>query len=101
MAGSRVPLDQIKASPGGGYFPADPPVVVAEKQDGWTGRLDVGNTEMLADLAVHARPDADPTPTGASTPTLSGCCAGGWPTSSTPRTTPGWPAGTPDRIRRS
>ena len=59
MAGSRVPLEQIKASPGGGYFPADPPVVVAEKQDGWTGRLDVGNAEMLADLAVHARPDAD------------------------------------------
>jgi anaerobic selenocysteine-containing dehydrogenase len=59
MVGSRVPLDQIKASPGGGYFPADPPVVVAEKQDGWNGRLDVGNTELLADLAVHARPDAD------------------------------------------
>jgi anaerobic selenocysteine-containing dehydrogenase len=59
MAGSRVPLGQIKASTGGGYFPADPPVVVAEKQDGWTGRLDVGNTELLADLAVHARPDAN------------------------------------------
>jgi anaerobic selenocysteine-containing dehydrogenase len=59
MAGSRVPLDQIKARPGGGYFPADPPVVVAEKQDGWIGRLDVGNTEMLADLAVHARPDTN------------------------------------------
>jgi anaerobic selenocysteine-containing dehydrogenase len=59
MAGSRVPLDQIKASPGGGYFPADPPVVVAEKQDGWNGRLDVGNPELLADLAVHASPDAD------------------------------------------
>ena len=59
MAGSRVPLDQIKASPGGGYFPADPPVVVAEKQDGWSGRLDVGNTELLADLAVHASTDDD------------------------------------------
>jgi anaerobic selenocysteine-containing dehydrogenase len=59
MAGSRVPLDQIKASPGGGYFPADPPVVVAEKQDGWSGRLDVGNTELLADLAVHASADPD------------------------------------------
>jgi anaerobic selenocysteine-containing dehydrogenase len=59
MTGSRVPLDQIKANPGGGYFPADPPVIVAEKQDGWTGRLDVGNAELLADLAVHARPDTD------------------------------------------
>ena len=53
-----MPLDQIKASPGGGYFPADPPVVVAEKRDGWTGRLDVGNREMLADLAAHARSNA-------------------------------------------
>ena len=33
MTGSRVPLDRIKASPGGGYFPADPPVIVAEKRD--------------------------------------------------------------------
>jgi anaerobic selenocysteine-containing dehydrogenase len=59
MAGSRVPLDRIKASPGGGYFPADPPVIVAERQDGWTGRLDVGNPELLADLAGHAHPEAD------------------------------------------
>jgi anaerobic selenocysteine-containing dehydrogenase len=59
MAGSRVPLDQIKARPGGGFFPADPPVVVAEKQDGWTGRLDVGNAEMLADLSAHVQYDAE------------------------------------------
>jgi anaerobic selenocysteine-containing dehydrogenase len=54
MDGSRVPLDQIKAHPGGAFFPADPPVVVAEKQDGWRGRLDVGNKELMADLAAHA-----------------------------------------------
>jgi len=58
MTGSRVPLDQIRARPGGGFFPADPPVVVAEKQDGWSGRLDVGNKELLADLAAHAQYDA-------------------------------------------
>jgi anaerobic selenocysteine-containing dehydrogenase len=58
MNGSRVPLDQIKARPGGAFFPSDPPVVVAEKQDGWGGRLDVGNKELLADLAVRAGSDA-------------------------------------------
>jgi anaerobic selenocysteine-containing dehydrogenase len=57
MAGSRVPLDQIRARPGGAFFPADPPVVVAEKQDGWSGRLDVGNEQLLADLTVHAQYD--------------------------------------------
>jgi anaerobic selenocysteine-containing dehydrogenase len=59
MSGSRVPLDQIKARPSGAYFPADPPVVVAAKEDGWTGRLDVGNKDMLADLTDHVRYDAD------------------------------------------
>jgi anaerobic selenocysteine-containing dehydrogenase len=58
LAGSRVPLEEIKAHPGGAFFPAHPPVVVAEKQDGWAGRLDVGNHEMLADLAVRAQSDA-------------------------------------------
>jgi anaerobic selenocysteine-containing dehydrogenase len=55
MSGSRVPLDEIRARPGGGFFPADPPVVVAAKQEGWSGRLDVGNEELLADLAAHAQ----------------------------------------------
>lgn len=59
LAGSRVPLEQVKAKPSGGFFPADPPVVVAAKQEGWTGRLDVGNEDMLADLTGHVRYDAD------------------------------------------
>jgi anaerobic selenocysteine-containing dehydrogenase len=54
LAGSRVPLDQIKARPGGAFFPADPPVVVVEKQEGWSECLDVGNEELLTDLSVHA-----------------------------------------------
>jgi anaerobic selenocysteine-containing dehydrogenase len=59
MEGSRVPLEQVKAYPSGAFFPADPPVVVAEKQDGWTGRLDVGDADMLSDLAAHAHFDGD------------------------------------------
>jgi anaerobic selenocysteine-containing dehydrogenase len=59
MGGSRVPLDQIKAHQSGAFFPADPPVAVAAKQEGWTGRLDVGNNNMLTDLVVHADGDAD------------------------------------------
>jgi anaerobic selenocysteine-containing dehydrogenase len=58
-AGSRVPLDEIKARPGGAFFPADPPVVVGEKQDGWSGRLDVGNEDLLSDLKAHANDDVD------------------------------------------
>jgi len=57
--GSRVPLDEVKRHPHGAFFPADPPVVVAPKELGWTGRLD-----MLRDLAAHVpSPDepADPT----------------------------------------
>jgi anaerobic selenocysteine-containing dehydrogenase len=62
--GSRVPLDEVKRHPHGAFFPADPPVVVAPKEPGWTGRLDVGNLDMLRDLAAHVpSPDepADPT----------------------------------------
>jgi anaerobic selenocysteine-containing dehydrogenase len=59
LAGSRVPLEQIKARPGGAFFPPDPPVVVAQKQEGWSGRLDVGNEELLADLKAHANADDD------------------------------------------
>jgi anaerobic selenocysteine-containing dehydrogenase len=58
-AGSRVPLEEIKAHPGGAFFPADPPVVVAEKQEGWSGHLNVGSEELLADLKAHARAGAD------------------------------------------
>ncbi len=58
-----MPLDEIKAHPDGAFFPADPPVVVAEKQDGWSGRLDVGNAELMAGLQARATagaaPDAD------------------------------------------
>jgi anaerobic selenocysteine-containing dehydrogenase len=51
---ARVPLDEVKKHPHGALFPA-PEVVVAERAPGWTGRLDVGNAEMLADLASVAK----------------------------------------------
>lgn len=50
---ARVPLAEVKKHPHGAFFPA-PEVVVAEREPGWTGRLDVGNAEMLADLAAVA-----------------------------------------------
>lgn len=50
---ARVPLDEVKRHPHGAFFPT-PEVVVAEREPGWTGRLDVGNAEMLADLAAVA-----------------------------------------------
>lgn len=50
---ARVPLEEVKRHPHGAYFPT-PEVFVAERELGWTGRLDVGNSEMLADLASVA-----------------------------------------------
>jgi anaerobic selenocysteine-containing dehydrogenase len=52
--GARVPLAEVKRHPHGAFFP-DPSIRVAERESGWTGRLDVGNPEMLDDLAVVLR----------------------------------------------
>ncbi len=61
---ARVPLAEVQRHPHGAFFPA-PEVVVAERQPGWTGRLDVGNPEMLADLAAIANAlDVADAPTG-------------------------------------
>jgi anaerobic selenocysteine-containing dehydrogenase len=48
--GSRVPLETVKGTPGGAFYPCEPPLVVEPKEPGWTGRLDVGNPDMMADL---------------------------------------------------
>jgi anaerobic selenocysteine-containing dehydrogenase len=61
--GSRVPLDEVKRHPHGAFFPADPPVFVAPKEPGWTGRLDVGNADLLRDLAAHVPFADEPTNT--------------------------------------
>ncbi len=49
-AGSRIPLDEVRRHPRGARFP-DPPVHVLPRDEGWTGRLDVGNEVMMRDLA--------------------------------------------------
>jgi anaerobic selenocysteine-containing dehydrogenase len=47
---SRVPLSEVKRHAHGAFHP-DPDLTVANRETGWTGRLDVGNQEMLGDLA--------------------------------------------------
>jgi anaerobic selenocysteine-containing dehydrogenase len=47
----RVPFEEVKRHPSGALFPPDPPVIVQAKEEGWTEKLDVGNDEMMADLA--------------------------------------------------
>jgi anaerobic selenocysteine-containing dehydrogenase len=57
LAGSRIPLSEVKRHPHGALFPPDPAVVVQEKEPGWNGRLDVGNADMMADLHQAAEKD--------------------------------------------
>jgi anaerobic selenocysteine-containing dehydrogenase len=61
-AGSRVPLDELRQRPGNNLYP-DPTAIVAEKEAGWEGRLDVGNIELMTDLALLAeQPSTDHAP---------------------------------------
>lgn len=54
-AGSRIDLDTIKEHPDGARFDED--IVVEPADPGTTGRLDVGNVDMVAELgAVAAEP---------------------------------------------
>ena len=53
VAGSRIPLEELKRHPHGAIFPA-PDVVVAGKDEGWTGRLNFADPDMMADLAEVA-----------------------------------------------
>jgi anaerobic selenocysteine-containing dehydrogenase len=48
-SGSRVPLAAVRSRPGGDFFPADLPVVGAPGERE-TGRLDVGNPQMMSAL---------------------------------------------------
>jgi anaerobic selenocysteine-containing dehydrogenase len=48
-AGSRISLDEVRRHPEGRIY-ADPPVFVEPAEEGWTGRLDLGNERMLTDL---------------------------------------------------
>jgi anaerobic selenocysteine-containing dehydrogenase len=53
-SGSRIPLEEVKRHPHGAFFPY-PSVYVEDKDPGWEGRLDIGNADMMSDLAEVAR----------------------------------------------
>jgi anaerobic selenocysteine-containing dehydrogenase len=56
---SRIALDEVKRHPHGQVFP-DPPMFVEPRDPSWSGRLDVGNEAMMADLlTVAAAPQED------------------------------------------
>jgi anaerobic selenocysteine-containing dehydrogenase len=57
VARARVSLDEVKRHPHGAIF-ADPPILVAAGDPAATDRLDVGNAEMLGELAQVAREGA-------------------------------------------
>lgn len=63
--GSRIPFDEVKRHEDGGFFPGEP-LIVQPKDEGWTGRFDLGNPDMMADLvAVDTKmddPKRDETP---------------------------------------
>ncbi len=63
MRDSRIPLDEVKRERGGRILPGEP-VRVAPRDPGWTGRLDVGNTEMMRELDALATPQAVAAPAG-------------------------------------
>jgi anaerobic selenocysteine-containing dehydrogenase len=57
----RVPLAEVKRHEGGALYP-DPAVRVAPQDPGWTGRLDLGNPALLAELGKFAHPARPDTP---------------------------------------
>jgi anaerobic selenocysteine-containing dehydrogenase len=57
VANSRVSLAEVKRHPHGAIF-ADPPILVAPGDPATAGRLDVGNAEMLGELAEITREGA-------------------------------------------
>ena len=59
MRDARVSFAELRRHPHGALFP-DPPVFVAEKQPGWSGRLEVGSAEMVDELAQLAQTAAVP-----------------------------------------
>jgi anaerobic selenocysteine-containing dehydrogenase len=52
--GSRIPLDTVKRAGRGAVY-LDDSIVVAPKDAGWEGKLDVGNANLLGELAEIAR----------------------------------------------
>ena len=58
--GSRIPLEEVKRHPDGALFPET--IVAAPKDPDCTARLDVGNPEMMAELAGGAAEPKTPLP---------------------------------------
>ncbi len=52
--GSRIPLETVKQAGRGAIYPDDS-IVVAPKDPGWEGKLDVGNAYLLGELGDVAR----------------------------------------------
>jgi anaerobic selenocysteine-containing dehydrogenase len=64
LAGSRVPLDEVRRHPHGAVFP-DPPIQVAPRESDCDAHLEVGDETMLRELgevAAEARDDFDTHP---------------------------------------
>jgi anaerobic selenocysteine-containing dehydrogenase len=62
MRDARISFEELRRHPHGAVFP-EPAVVVAPRQEGWEGRLEVGAGEMmeaLAKLAERPRAASDP-----------------------------------------
>jgi anaerobic selenocysteine-containing dehydrogenase len=55
---ARVSFEELRRHPHGALFP-DPPVFVAPKEPGWSGRLEVGSIEMIDALVALAEQPAD------------------------------------------
>ncbi|WP_413796953.1 molybdopterin-dependent oxidoreductase [Streptomyces iranensis] len=55
---ARVPLETVKGHPHGGIFDPGEPVAVLPREEGWQGRLSVGNAEMMHALADYRGGDA-------------------------------------------
>ena len=56
--GSRVPLSELKKYPAGATFD-EPAIVVAPKEPGWKGRLELADTTMIQEL-LEVRAEAGP-----------------------------------------
>jgi len=59
VGASRLTLDEVRAHPHGAVFAAEPPLLVGPKDPDCTARLDVGNAQMMTDLAEVAAESAD------------------------------------------
>jgi len=58
MAGSRIPLEELKRHPHGAIFP-DESARVLPRDEGWEGRLELASPDILDDLQAYRLDDDD------------------------------------------